>query len=67
MAQIWKVDRNGYVISTSGAKCARLVGGDLYLYDKRMKLELLFSLEDLERLTKELAELTPGDLTNENR
>lgn len=62
----WTITSEGYILSASGAKCARLVDGVLYLYDKRIRMELALSEDELHRLSSELYEKQAGTLTNGN-
>lgn len=46
LAPVWTVDGNGWLLTPSGAKAARVVDGALMLYDKRSKCERAFTLQD---------------------
>lgn len=43
---MWRIDPDGYIISPSGSKVARLVDGTLMLYDKKVRVALPFLLSD---------------------
>lgn len=42
----WRVDSNGYLLTQSGAKAARVVDGALLLWDKRTRRGIPFTLQD---------------------
>jgi hypothetical protein len=42
----WNVDSNGYLLTTSGAKVARVAGQVIMLYDKRERVEVPFTQAD---------------------
>lgn len=47
----WYLDPDGWLMSASGAKLARIgPGGELWLYDKRAGRELCLTLAELARL-----------------
>jgi len=43
---LWTIDPDGYLLTPSGAKAARVIASVLWLYDKRTGAELPFTLED---------------------
>jgi hypothetical protein len=43
---IWTIDPDGYIISPSGSKVARLQGDTLMFYDKKMRVSLPFLMSD---------------------
>ena len=42
----WQVDGEGYLLTPSGAKAARVADGALMLYDKRTREEVPFTMQD---------------------
>lgn len=42
----WSVDQNGYLLTPSGAKAARVAEGAIMLYDKRTHTEVPLTLAD---------------------
>ena len=42
----WSVDQNGFLLTVSGAKAARISEGAIMLYDKREHVEVPFTLAD---------------------
>jgi hypothetical protein len=47
----WTLDGHGYLLTPSGAKCARVADGALWLYDRREKVEYQITLKDFYQLT----------------
>ena len=46
LTTLWRVDEQGFLITPSGAKVARVAGSRLMLYDKRVKTEWPFTVLD---------------------
>lgn len=46
MTKRWLIAEDGSVISPNGARCAMVLDGCLYLYDKRIRASVAFTLED---------------------
>lgn len=42
----WIVDEAGYLVSPSGTRVAKITSSAIWLYDKRIKTDLPFTLED---------------------
>ena len=59
----WSVNRDGYVINQAGTKVAQIgKGGTLYLYDKKMRTSLPFSIADWHSLSRQMGEdYSPSD------
>jgi hypothetical protein len=55
-APVWTVDGAGWLITSSGAKAARIADGVLMLYDKRSKCERALTLEDWHTVTQTQSE-----------
>ena len=49
----WKIDEDGYMVSQAGTRCARFESGTLYLYDRKSKSEVPFTLIDWALLSQE--------------
>ncbi len=43
---VWQIDANGFLLTTSGAKVARVAGQVIMLYDKRTGTEVPLTLAD---------------------
>lgn len=42
----WLIDAEGYLVSPAGTRIAKITRDTLWLYDKRIKTDLPFTLED---------------------
>ncbi len=51
----WRIDPDGYIISPSGSKVARLQNDTLMLYDKKLRVALPFLMSDWASLRMQVA------------
>jgi hypothetical protein len=48
----WQIDANGYLLTASGAKIARVSDGAIMLFDKRTHREVPLTLDDFYTITQ---------------